>query len=52
MARGIADAVGIDLRRPQAVEETLREAAGQQRAGAGIMAMQDGLGAMFAQDSL
>ena len=46
VAGGVADRIRIDLAGAEPVEEALRETAGQQRAGAGIVRVPDGLGAM------
>ena len=45
MARVVADRIGIDLGRAQAIEEAIGEVAGDQRAGAGVVGVDDRLGA-------
>jgi hypothetical protein len=46
VAGRVADRIRIDLAGAEAVEEALRETAGEQRAGAGVVRMPDGLRAM------
>ena len=52
MTRFVADGVGIDFRRANAIEEAQRENPGNQRAGTGVVRLEDGLAAVGRDDVL